>query len=172
MKEYRIEISATKTKLMVGTRKLRILVYRRKKQVEKYSYLGIVLTKEWISEKEVRQSITMVKETFKKKKRLFYGKLDLDFQMESVECCVACLTVWINFVDTEKIGKNKMGRKTEKWQGSRKSERRKWFSTDHSRKATYLGAIFRGSGPVTTILEETVEVKIEEKRENEYDGLL
>lgn len=57
----------------------------RIKQVKTYTYLGIVLTKELISEKEIRHRISMAKKAFMRKKWLLCDKSDLEPQKKLVK---------------------------------------------------------------------------------------
>ena len=53
-------------------------------QVERYKYLGIEVTKDWRSEKEVRIRIGMAKEAFRKKISVWSSDIDIDLRKRMV----------------------------------------------------------------------------------------
>ena len=89
---YGMEMNVEKTKVMRISRQpspVTIMIGQKQlDNVERFNYLGSMLTNDGRCTREIKSRIAMAKVAFNKKKALFTSKLDLDLRKKLVKCYI------------------------------------------------------------------------------------
>ena len=95
--DYAMKINISKMKAMVIGRKPKNIDMRIKdesvEQMDSFKYLGYNITSSLNCCQEVKQRITMTKEAFNRKRRIFFGPLEIELEKRLVKCFVRSIAL-------------------------------------------------------------------------------
>jgi hypothetical protein len=182
-KQYDMKINVKKTKVMRVSRKgegdISIFIEgQRVEQVQKFKYLGSLMTADGRCEEEIKVRIGMAKDAFSKRKELLTQKMSVDVKKQIVKTVVWSVALYgaetwtLRKEDIRRLNALEMwlwrrmakvsykDRKTNECVLEMVGEGRKLVGMIVQRKKNWIGHVLRGDG----LLREVIEGKMEGRR--------
>ena len=78
-------------------------------EVDRFKYLGSVLTRDGYCTREIKMIIAIANEAFNRKMSLLTSKLNIELKKKLVRCYVWSIVLWLRDMDTKKIGTEVFG---------------------------------------------------------------
>ena len=178
-----MRINTKKTKTMIISKKegkeVKITIYgERIEQVQKFCYLGSLITEDARCKEEVKRRIAMGKEAFYQRKELMKGGLDRNLKKRLIKTLIWSVTLYGS--ETWTLRKEEMERieafemwiwrrmekiswtehKTNEEVLKQVEEKREMINTIRKRQKTWMGHIMRGD----SLLREIMEGQLKGKR--------
>ena len=182
-KQYDMKINVKKTKVMRVSKKgegdISIFIEgQRVEQVQKFKYLGSLMTADGRCEEEIKVRIGMAKDAFSKRKELLTQKMSVDVKKQIVKTVVWSVALYgaetwtLRKEDIRRLNALEMwlwrrmakvsykDRKTNECVLEMVGEGRKLVDMIVQRKKNWIGHVLRGDG----LLREVIEGKMEGRR--------